>query len=247
MDVQKLLKHKLHLFLVIIFLQACNSSMMPWKDTPTEGKRIISIGDYNSGTPTTTVKDTSITAITANANVNINANTSTTTASATEFSHCVLNPPKYNFKNKLIGSFNVCQSSDKSTKKIIFQNKANIRDYKLCFYPINISTNSNANFESKSVMIGDEKCIYPVVAEKVFEIEFTINREGFTDKTFNGVMIIKDMPYGEVTPYHNNMKEVEPTYVIAYKDCMKYLDKTGDDVACKRFLNKKQYILISFL
>ncbi|MBF0297484.1 MAG: hypothetical protein HQK51_02115 [Oligoflexia bacterium] len=229
------------LFLIILLLQSC--------DQPNERRRLASVSDSTSSTDNTTATGSTSGVSTINTVgtsgtiiTTTTTDTATATASATaslpaEFASCNVYPPKYNFNHALIGNFNVCNSNESKSTKILFQAKSTISDYRVCFFPTAIAGTTG------SVMIGDPQCISTVTAEKISQIEFSINRPDFTNKAMTGVIIVKDMPYGEVTPYHTSGI---PTYTMAYQDCMNYLYYTGDDMACQRFKAKGQYIYISF-
>lgn len=155
-----------------------------------------------------------------------------------EFSHCNFSSNNFPYYGKLVGNYNICFSKNSSSKKIIFQVKSAVRDHNLCFFPTSGDPSGN------SVMIGSGRCVFPVLENSIKMIEFHINRPGFTDRTMNSVMIVKDKNYGEVTPY--NFKPDQVTYPTAYEDCMYYLARTGDPHACQRFLMKGQYVYHAF-
>jgi hypothetical protein len=88
-------------------------------------------------------------------------------------------------------------------------------------------------------MIGPARCqIFN--ANQSVTIDFSISRSGFQDRRLSGVMLVKDLPYGEITPYRQNA-----TYPQAYEDCMNYLYQTGDPLACQRFKQKNQYVYVT--
>lgn len=157
----------------------------------------------------------------------------------TEFSHCKFSTTDYGHYHSLVGDFNICLSNDGSNKKVLFQAKNSITNHRLCLFPTNDDSGNG------SVMIGSAKCFF-VSKEKLETISLSIDREEFTNRTISGIMMVKDMPYGEVTPYHSNMTSNPPTYVTAYEDCMIFLYNTGDNFACLRFKNKGNYIYVTF-
>lgn len=239
--------------IITILISSCNTSFdIPWKNTPTEGKRMVSVGDYNedsnnstsSGTSQTT-NNTSTTKDLNHATNDYEKNTTTNSAITAElpsgFSHCELNSTKFNSTDTIVGDFNICLNSETNTNAIIFQSKNTIDEYKLCFYPVFIKPNL------ESTMIGKGECISSTEAKKIIQLNFSLDSNiDLKEKLLNGIMIIKDLPYNEPTPYHLNVDNVKPSYPVAYEDCMRYLKETGDDIACKRFFNKKGYVLISF-
>ncbi|MBF0313949.1 MAG: hypothetical protein HQK50_04035 [Oligoflexia bacterium] len=205
---------------------------------------ISGCGNKNSSNiPSTTTSDSG----TTNTTNSVSATTVTTSTSTslmatslpTDFSKCNVYPSTYSFSNPLIGSYNICFSGQSGANKIIVQVESGVTDYRLCFFPTAITATGS------SVMIGEAQCISSVSAGVIYPIQLSVNRAGFTDMTMNGVMVVKDSLYGEVTPYHTD-GHINATYAIAYQDCMIYLYNTGDDSACQRFKSKGQYISLSF-
>ncbi|MBF0361130.1 MAG: hypothetical protein HQK49_08970 [Oligoflexia bacterium] len=236
-----------------ILISSCNTSFdVPWKNTPTEGKRMVSVGNYNEDSTNSTYSETFQTTnststtkelgqTTNDYEKNTNNNSATTTELPSGFLHCKLNSTKFNFEDTTIGDFNICVNSVINTDAIIFQSKNAINEYKLCFYPVFIKSNL------ESTMIGKGECISSIEGNKIIQINFLLDTNvNLKGKLFNGIMIIKDLPYNESTPYHFNVDDVGPSYPTAYEDCMRYLQETGDDVACERFSNKKGYVLLPF-
>lgn len=233
-------------FFVLITATSC--------DQPTERRRIVSVGDY--GTDSSSSSDSSSTTGTGISSNNASTNTASSTVSTTtnplgdssssslklpaEFAHCNMNPPKYNSNASLIGDYNVCVSNESNSTKIIFQSKSSITDYPLCMFPVNGNSVS-------SVMIGDAKCLpTPVLADKVYTIQFAINRVNYTSSVMTGVIFMKNMPYdGEVTAYNYNPSTT--TYPEAYSDCMRFYATTNDNLPCIRFKSKGKYFTYFFV
>ena len=151
-----------------------------------------------------------------------------------EFSHCNQN---YSNSHNLIGLFNICRSTQ-TPNKIYFQTKTANTDYQLCFFPTSVDGSGGV------IMIGDRKCLFEGRTTPEY-IEFQVNRKGFEEEVFSGVMIVKNSPYGEITPYHTDPYNL-PTYAQAFEDCMIFLYNTGDHLACQRFKQKGQYVYIQF-
>ncbi|MBF0361129.1 MAG: hypothetical protein HQK49_08965 [Oligoflexia bacterium] len=230
------MKYYLLSILILFIISGCGKSTNPNNSVP------ISTNNTSSSIPTSsnTVNATNNTSNTSSTSSTVSAITTLTSSSLpSEFSKCNIYPSNYSFSNSLIGYYNICLSSQSGANKIIIQVKNGVSDYKLCFFPT--STPSAGG----SVMIGDVQCISQVSQNTLYQIQLSVNRSGFTDTTMNGVMIVKDSLYGEVTPYHTDIN-TNPTYTIAYQDCMVYLYNTGDATACQRFKDKGQYISVLF-
>ncbi len=164
-----------------------------------------------------------------------NQNNNETPSPQNEFSHCSTSTFQYN--HQLLGPFNLCKSS-KNANKIMFQTSLTHQDYRICLFPI-------SNDTSGTVMVGDAKCLFPIT-QRVETIQLSSNRPGFQTRLINGVIIVKDSPYGEVTPFHLTVTPQSPTFAQAFADCMIYLYQTGDGIACNRFRQKGQYIKVLF-
>lgn len=154
-----------------------------------------------------------------------------------EFAHCNFSNT-FKYGHMLIGRYNLCFSNVNNDNRILFQTQLPIRNYKLCFYPT--STNMNSN----PVMIGSAGCLFPGAGTQVTTIQLSANRRNFQNKPLNGVMIIRQSPYGEPTASNSNY--LVTTYTLAYEDCMLYWEKFGDFRWCQIFINKGQYIYHQF-
>lgn len=137
--------------------------------------------------------------------------------------------------------YNICQDLSDDTL-IRFKLKDADINLKYCFIPTYIGKGS-----SKSIFIGEPRCLFIKEPKVTYEIKFLKNRPtpdgglSYSKFPIKGVIIMKD----EVIDFFQPFEAPLPA-PNAYLKCAEVLDLTGDDSYCRAFKEKGKYSFLAF-
>jgi hypothetical protein len=139
----------------------------------------------------------------------------------------------YQYTHNHIGVFSFCRSSS-NNMRVYIQVKMPISDSNLCVIPTtSVSTNST--------YIGGPRCVFANDPLKIYPIDLSKNRAGYSDYSMTGSMIMKDKMYYYPPPFNQNLLSPD-----AYLYCSQWLAQTGDSSYCSAFVSVGQYIYHKF-
>lgn len=141
----------------------------------------------------------------------------------------------YQNNHPLIGTFSLCQS-ERDDKILFFKMKRpNIKN-QICFIPTH-------ERKKKSFYIGEPRCLFVTIENKVYKINFYKNRPGqYKHLKINGVLIIQDKFIQFPTPFSQNKKIGIPE---AYLKCISEIDKMKPNLKyCQSFKLEGEYVYL---
>jgi hypothetical protein len=133
-----------------------------------------------------------------------------------------------------VGAYTLCQPRNNGAavgNNVYLQMKTPINQGQLCLIPITI------NSQGRSTFIGEPKCLMVTDPMQVYNISFSINRQGLSGATLRGAMIMKDVSLYFPAPFNQYLMNVD-----AYLWCMDYVDRTGDTSYCQSYDSVGQFV-----
>jgi hypothetical protein len=162
--------------------------------------------------------------------------TYTSLASDVIKNHKCLSPNNiYKNNHPLIGPFSLCQSK-KDDKILFFKMRVTNTKNQLCFIPTH-------ERKKKSFYIGEPRCLFVRIKEKMYKINFYKNRPGqYKHLKINGVLIFEDKFIQFPSPFSQNKKI---GISEAYLKCISEMDKKKSNIKyCQSFKLKGEYIYL---
>ncbi len=219
------------LCLITLFASSCDAPRMRGDNSSSNS---IEYSSFDTATPT------------PSSSLDNNTTTRTSEEAATpvasipsEINHCSWSTDGstgYTSEHLHLGKMTVCQSRIKDTD-IYIQLQSNFSDSQLCLIPTYHSG-------SRSIYIGEPRCIYIQESGRIYKVEMLKNRTGYTNFTVTGVMMMKDKMYQYGYPYGNPYRWMMS--VDAYLFCANTLDQSGDSSYCEAFSKLGQYVYNQF-
>ena len=158
-----------------------------------------------------------------------------------EASHCSWSTDGssgFSFTHSYTGDYTLCRAQGSETVYYLQTKVPSSQSIPLCLIP---TTHIQTPSGSKSVYIGEPRCVHNTDNTKVYKIVLYKNRIYYTNYPITGVMIMKDELVEYPQPYMGWYLNPD-----AYMFCIQYLANYGSDAFCDTFDSMGQYVYHEF-